>query len=167
MKKLWIVRHAKSSWSDYSLPDHDRPLNKRGKRDAPFMAKHIAENHTRPELLLSSTANRAYTTCLNFKDALGLDEDSVVKVPELYHASIATCLDIIKNIDEKYDVAAIFGHNPTFTYLIHELTAEGPDNHPTCGCALISSDVNRWKHFTEGNCEISKYLFPKQFFKNG
>ena len=163
MKKLWIVRHAKSSWSDFSLADHDRPLNARGKRDAPFMGQLIKEKYDIPEVLISSTAKRAHRTCRNFQKAFGYKKKDIIKEPSLYHASIGACLNVIHGIDEQYRSAAIFGHNPTFTYLIGELTGQGPDNLPTCGCALITSDAEYWSTFEAGHCQLSVYLYPKQF----
>ncbi len=164
MKKLWIVRHAKSSWSDFSLPDHDRPLNKRGKRDAPVMADLIASKYPNPEHLYSSTANRALTTCRAFQKALDFTDELVTTTADLYHATIADCLKVIHKIDENIDIAAIFGHNPTFTYLIDELTRQGPDNLPTTGCALVTSDASDWSMFETSNCKLEEYLYPKQFF---
>ena len=163
MKQLWIVRHAKSSWDDFSIADHDRPLNKRGKRDAPFMANVIKENYPVPEILVSSTAKRARSTGRVFRSTFGLSKKEWVKKEELYHASIQACLQAIHGIDESHNTAAIFGHNPTFTYLIHELTGKGPDNLPTCGCALITSAAEYWSTFEVENCELTHLLFPKQF----
>jgi len=163
MKKLWIIRHAKSSWSDYSLPDHDRPLNKRGKRDAPFMSNLINEKYPVPQRLYSSTANRALTTCREFQKTFGYDDTQVIQIPELYHASLSNCLNAIHQIDESLEVAAIFGHNPTFTYLIEELADEGPDNLPTCGCALITSESDNWSNFEVESCTLSELLYPKMF----
>lgn len=164
MKKLWIIRHAKSSWSDYSLTDHERPLNSRGKRDAPHMADVIRDRYDKPQLLVTSTAKRARQTCKAFRKSLDIPKEEVVRLDELYHASIGTCLKVIHSIDEDVNVAAIFGHNPTFTYLINELTGDGPDNLPTCGCALITTDADFWATFETGHCELNVYTFPKQFF---
>ena len=165
MKKLWIVRHAKSSWSHHGLADHDRPLNGRGKRDAPAMGQIILENYIVPDVLITSTAKRARATCKQFRKAFGIDKNQVVKTRELYHASVAACIETIMSIDNEFDSAAIFGHNPTFTYLIHELTGQGPDNLPTCGCALVSSDAVEWKDFEAGNCRLEQLIFPKQFIR--
>lgn len=163
MKKLWIIRHAKSSWSDMSLADHDRPLNKRGKRDAPFMAKLVAEKYTPPTRLFTSTAKRARTTCKAFRKQLNLKKSDVVKLDLLYHPTISACLHVVHSINEDVAVAAIFGHNPTFTYLINELTGEGPDNLPTTGCALITSEADYWSTFESHPCHLDQLLFPKQF----
>lgn len=166
MKKLWIIRHAKSSWADYSLSDHERPLNSRGKRDAPHMAAVIQEKYPIPEVLITSTAKRARQTCKVFRKTMDIKKKDVVKLDELYHASIHMCLQVIHSIDEDVETAAIFGHNPTFTYLIDELTGDGPDNLPTCGCALITTDAEFWATFETGQCEMRIYTFPKQYFPN-
>ena len=163
MKKLWIVRHAKSSWDDFNLADHDRPLNKRGKNDAPLMAQKIKDDYPTPKMMISSTAKRAFTTCRTFNDAFELPKSRVVKDANLYHPSIADCLGAIHKLDDAVETGAIFGHNPTFTYLIHELTNEGPDNLPTCGCALITSDAKSWDTFESGICELTTLIYPKMF----
>jgi phosphohistidine phosphatase len=163
MKKLWIVRHAKSSWSDFGLADHDRPLNERGKRDAPFMGKLIDDQYPVPTHLLTSTAKRARATCKAFRKAMGIDKEFVTRFEQLYHASMGDCLRVIHSIDDDIEIAAIFGHNPTFTYLIEELTGAGPDNLPTCGCALISSDTEHWATFETAPTKLDVLLYPKQF----
>lgn len=163
MKKLWIVRHAKSSWSDFALPDHDRPLNSRGNRDAPFMSKHVAENYPTPTHLVSSTAKRAQATCKAFRKALDLDKDAVERTSDLYHASLSDCLAVIQRISDEVEIAAIFGHNPTFTYLVEELTGDGPSNLPTCGCVLVTSQSDSWSSFGDSECHIEVFLYPKQF----
>ena len=163
MKKLWIVRHAKSSWSDFGLADHDRPLNERGKRDAPFMGKLIAEKYSVPTHLFTSTAKRARMTCKAFRKAMDIDKKFVSRHEELYHASIGDCLRVIHGINDEIEIAAIFGHNPTFTYLVEELTGQGPDNMSTCGCALITSEAEDWANFEDSPCQLEFYLYPKQF----
>ncbi len=167
MKKLWIVRHAKSSWSNAGLSDHDRPLNARGKRDAPIMSDVIATRYPIPDVMITSTAKRARRTCKTFRRAFELDKSHVIRENQLYHASTGTCLQVIHSIKEDIEIAAIFGHNPTFTYLIHELTGRGPDNLPTCGCALITSTSDYWATFESGECHIEEYLYPKQFISDG
>ena len=127
------------------------------------MGKIILENYMVPDVLITSTAKRARATCKQFRKAFGIDKSQIIRTRELYHASMAACFETIHNIHEHFDTAAIFGHNPTFTYLIHELSGQGPDNLPTCGCALISSDAMEWNQFETGNCRLEHLIFPKQF----
>ena len=163
MKQLWIIRHAKSSWSDITLADHNRPLNQRGQRDAPRMAQIIKKDYVVPEVMVTSSAKRARRTCKLMRKAWSMNKSHVIRDPMLYHASLSACMQVIHRIDEEYQIAAIFGHNPTFTYLIHELTGEGPDNLPTAGCALIESTAEFWSTFESDNCQLKHFIYPKMF----
>ena len=101
MKILTIVRHAKSSWDDPSLRDHERPLNKRGHRNAPEMGRRIAEHGLRPSLIVSSTAVRAWSTAKAVAKAVGYPYEFLEKEPNLYHASVDRILDVIRAQDER------------------------------------------------------------------
>ena len=113
MKTLYLIRHAKSSWS-FDLSDHDRPLGKRGRKDVIKMGKHLASQQPAPEVLISSTASRAFYTALHFCDQYGLDEGNIRLDKNLYHAGAGEILEIVKN-SPNCDRLAIFGHNPGFT----------------------------------------------------
>ncbi|MEA3352750.1 MAG: histidine phosphatase family protein [Campylobacterota bacterium] len=159
MKKLYLVRHAKSSWKDITLDDFDRPLNKRGKKDAPFMAKLIKEQRIIPDILISSPANRAKTTAQTFHKILNLKKN-ILFDKKLYFASLEEIEDTVTHIDDKYDTVFIFSHNPTLNEFI-EKHLEIYDNLPTCGIAGMVCETNSWKTFLKHNLELIMFDYPK------
>ena len=133
-KTLYIARHAKSSWSDMSLSDFERPLNKRGKRDAPFMANLLKEKGITPDLILSSPAKRAKKTAKHYHKALGgeLQFDQ-----NIYDASLMSLINLVKENLEKVDSLMIVGHNLEFTALNDMLSDKSIFNIPTAGVVGI------------------------------
>src|SRR5688572_28064890 len=121
MKKLYIVRHAKSSWGDFTTPDFDRPLNDRGKKDAPEMAKRLLDKGAAIDIFISSPAKRAKSTCKAFCKVYDRDKDEIMFVDELYHASVETFNKVLSAIDDKWDAAIIFSHNPGITDFVNTL----------------------------------------------
>lgn len=163
MKKLFLIRHAKSSWADGSQADVERPLNKRGERDAPEMAKLLKDINQIPEGMLISTAVRARQTADYFLDKLDISENRIAYTSHLYHASPSAILDQIHRLDEHLNSMAIVGHNPGLTLLLSELIPEdAPDNMPTCGIAILESDAEYWATFETGEIEMKAYLYPKK-----
>jgi phosphohistidine phosphatase len=143
VKTLFLVRHAKSSRDDPTLPDEKRPLNDRGLRDAPKMGERLAEKGAIPDLILSSPAVRALTTAQIIARKLGYREKDIVVDERLYAADPDDLLDVIRKIDDKVKRAMVFGHNPEFTDLAHRLS--GTITHmPTCAVAEFSFDVRSW-----------------------
>jgi len=163
MLRLGLVRHAKSSWDYPDLNDHDRPLNKRGKRDAPIMAAKAKELFGIPDLLLSSTALRAYTTAKTFREEMSLNEGQLEKNSDLYHASIEDIMNSISMIDEQVNFALIFGHNPTTTYFANSFGGEMIDNVPTCGLVMLESTANSWMEFEVKNTKRVAFIYPKLY----
>ncbi|MDH3757345.1 MAG: histidine phosphatase family protein, partial [Gammaproteobacteria bacterium] len=130
MKTLTLVRHAKSSWKDTSLADRDRPLNKRGKRDAPEMGRRIVAAGIRPSLIVSSPAVRAWTTAKVIANAIGYPREFLQRDNTLYLASVNGILDVIASQDVGFNNLMLVGHNPGFTdfanYLVPGLTNNLP-----------------------------------------
>src|ERR1700676_5214369 len=112
MKTLLIVRHAKSSWDNAAISDIDRPLNDRGRHDAPVMARRLIRTGARIDLFVSSPAKRARQTAEFFIREYGKKETAIRFVPELYHASTQTFKEVIAGLDDKADSVALFSHNP-------------------------------------------------------
>jgi len=164
MKTLYLVRHAKSYWGDQSLKDFDRPLNKRGQRDAPFIGNMLKEKKLEAELVISSPAKRAKKTAQEIAEKLGYPEKRILFNEELYEASLNDILELIKNIDEKYSVVMIFGHNPGLTLLNNNISNLYIDNIPTCGVVALSTD-SKWSDLKENSCEHMFFEFPKLYFK--
>ncbi|MEM1214133.1 MAG: histidine phosphatase family protein [Bacteroidota bacterium] len=166
MKTLTLIRHAKSSWSDPTLRDHDRPLNKRGLRDAPFMANLLVEKGWQPDQLVSSTALRARTTAQYFAEALGRQSTHVLQQSRIYHAGTALLQKVIHDLDNEWDSVALFGHNPGMTMLTN-LFYKGDflDNLPTCGIVeIVGANVTDWAAFSGETADVRALHFPKQYF---
>ena len=166
MKKITLVRHAKSSWSDLSLRDHDRPLNGRGRRDAPFMAKMMASKGWAPDALVSSTAKRAFTTASHFAQALGQEPGAIVKEERIYESDSATIIHLISNLKEEWEHVGFFGHNPTFTNVANLFYKDDYlSNLPTCGIVEIEdTQAVNWSDFAPPTAIVTTIHFPKQYF---
>jgi phosphohistidine phosphatase len=143
MKTLYLVRHAKASRDDPKLADRDRPLNERGLRDAPAMAKRMAKKKVEGALLVSSPALRALTTAQLFADALGRARESIVIDERVYAASVDELLAVIHDLDDRHDSAMLFGHNPEFSELASRLAGKAVEM-PTCAVARFGFDVHDW-----------------------
>lgn len=165
MKTVYLVRHAKSSWDDPSLHDSDRPLNKRGKRDAPFMAKLFADRGLRPDALVSSPAVRAFTTAKHFAKALGFRKEDIVQQPAIYEAMSSDILRLVQqDLREEWQTVLLFGHNPTFTIFANQFDGRHIDNIPTCGVVKLSGPIDHWRDFYPGNgIRLEEFVYPKQF----
>ncbi len=163
MKSIYLIRHAKSSWKDASLRDFDRPLNKRGLRDAPFMANVLKEKGIVPNAIVSSPANRAYTTAGYFAKALQIEEADIIKVEAIYEAYYSTVLSIIQQQSDAIDTLLVFGHNPAFTNLANLFTTNYIDNVPTCGIVEIAADIENWSDLNEETGKVVNFLYPKEY----
>lgn len=161
MKRLLIVRHAKSSWDFPHLSDYERPLNDRGRRDVPDMARRLASTDIHPQLIISSPANRAITTAMGFASQLGFTKSDIIQDEAHYHASSNTLLRLTRAFDDQYDSIMIFGHNPGLTYLINELSDFQLDNLPTCAICGIEFSVQSWREVSRGSGHKFFYDFPK------
>lgn len=162
MKKVYLIRHAKSSWDDPGLSDIERPLNKRGLRDGPFMSKLLKGKNVQPDKLVSSPANRAFTTATYFAKELNIPEQAIIIRKEIYHAYPEEVLNIIRNLSDSDDVILLFGHNPCFTSLANQFSQEYIPNVPTCGIVKIEADVKHWSDFEEKG-KMEEFYFPKQY----
>ena len=142
MKTLLILRHAKSDHSEPGQADHDRPLNERGKRDAPRIGERLREAELVPDVILSSTARRAKKTAEKVAQACKF-KGEVQLEPELYLAPPAAYLDVLSRLDEAVERAMVVGHNPGLQALLAEVTGEDPDL-PTAALAQVEFDIDAW-----------------------
>lgn len=165
MKKLYIVRHAKSSWKNPLIDDFDRDLNERGYRDAPRMAYRLKEKHLVPDLLLSSPAKRALLTCEKFAEVLNYPQEKIKTERKLYHASEDQILEVLKACNDKHNIVMYFGHNPGLTDFVNHFTGTFIDNVPTCGIVACSLTIHSWKDLKWDEAKIDFYDYPK-FEKN-
>jgi len=164
MKTLFLIRHAKSSWKDPSLDDIDRPLNKRGKRDAPFMAKLVSGKGLRPDRLISSPAKRALTTAEYFAKALELTRKQIDIRDEIYEAAPEDIHELIRALPEEENTILLFGHNPTFTAIANYFSEEYIANVPTCGVVQLQADTDSWNRFDKEEGRLIAFYYPKQYF---
>jgi len=164
MKTIYLVRHAKSFWGDQSTPDFDRPLNKRGKRDAPFMGEILNDKKVKPDLIISSPAKRAKKTAIAIANEISYPEKKIVFKEELYEATINTILKILQKLDERHNTIMIFGHNPGLTLLNNHISNHYIDNIPTCGVVTLETD-NKWIEIDKNSCQLLFFEYPKMYLK--
>ena len=160
-KLLYLVRHAKSSWSDRSLSDRDRPLNKRGRRSAPDMGRRLAAQDHLPELIISSPAKRAFSTARKIARELGYDRSEIMKDESLYFSGTGGMLDLLESLDDSYQRVMIVGHNPAMTSLMNILSGSSIDNMPTCAVAVIEYPMASWSELRSAEGQLLAYDFPK------
>lgn len=162
MKKIYLVRHAKSSWGDFTTPDFDRPLNERGKRDAPVMAKRLLKQDVKIDQFVSSPAKRAKKTCQAFCEVYDRDKKEIHFIDELYHASVETFFKTVASLDDKFHTVAIFSHNPGITDFVNALqSGTSIDNMPTCAIFAAQCDIDRWKDFPAAQKKFISFDYPK------
>ena len=161
MKTLILVRHAKSDWGDPSLDDFDRPLNDRGKRDAPDMAERLLNKKIGIDAFISSPAKRAKKTASIFASAYKVDKDDIIFRDELYGAGENIFTDVVTNADNKFDTIAVFSHNPGITDYANTLSTTSNDNIPTCGVFAVKADCDSWKDFANAKKELLFFDYPK------
>lgn len=161
MKRLFIARHAKSSWDFPYLSDFDRPLNKRGKRNIPDMADRFLEMNYPVDLIVASPAKRAWLTARGFAEKLSIPNQKLLDDERFYHASTATLKEVVSNTDDSVNNLMIFGHNPGLTSLIGNLSDFNLYNLPTCAVCGIEFPVDSWKEILTTHGEKFYYDFPK------
>ena len=164
MKKLYIVRHAKSSWKD-GEEDYDRNLKKKGKLNAPFMAGKLISRGAKIEQIISSSAKRTVKTTGLINEVLGLDESKITFKKELYLASPKTIISQIQEVDESVNELMIVAHNPGVTQVVNFLANEHFENVPTSGMACILFDTDSWSEI-KNTGKLGFFIYPKMFRQN-
>jgi len=162
MKTLLIIRHAKSSWDHSILNDMDRPLNDRGKRDAPAMAQRLIRTGVPIDAFVSSPARRARTTAEYFSREFGRSEKDILLVPELYHAPVQIFKEVIARLEDRFGSVALFSHNPGITAFVNTLTSVRLDNMPTCGIFAVTSSTTHWSEFLSADPVFWFFDYPKK-----
>jgi phosphohistidine phosphatase len=161
MKILILVRHAKSDWANTSLDDIDRPLNERGKKDAPAMAKRLLDKKIKIDAFVSSPAKRAARTAQLFAEEFGKKKGKIDFIDELYMAAPSAFSAIISKLDKKDEVVALFSHNEGITSFANTLTDVRVDNIPTCGVFAVKADCEKWSDFADAKKEFWFFDYPK------
>ena len=161
MKNILVMRHAKSSWKDHDIPDHDRPLKKRGEKDAESMGKMLKGKDLMPELILSSTAERAKQTAKIVRDACKCKKE-IVLVKGLYMAEPSAILEAIMKHAKDEKTIMVVGHNPGMEAFVQILTGQ-VETLPTASIAYITAKVKDWKKIAEQDEVTLKKLWrPKE-----
>ena len=159
MKTLYIMRHAKSSWDDFSISDFDRSLNARGEEAAPLMGKVLKNKNIKPNLLISSPANRAKTTANIIANIIGVD---ITYQESMYESSEMNIMMILNAIDESVDSCMLVGHNPALTGVINALSSFSLENLPTAGIVAITFE-GFWKDVKPMSGEFLFFEYPKKY----
>ncbi len=162
MKKLFIIRHAKSDQSFFGN-DFERPLNERGKADAPVMAKRLLEKIGNPDALVSSPAARAKRTAELFAETLHIPSKEIVFISALYHAQAEVFYEVVTGLPDEQETVAVFSHNPGITNFVNSLDSGIQlDNMPTCAIFAVSADIKSWSGFHKTKKEFLFFDYPKK-----
>jgi phosphohistidine phosphatase len=164
---LYLIRHAKSSWSDPTLPDQERPLARRGRRDAKRIAKHVLRLGIMPELVLCSPTQRTRETLELVRPALGTTA-TVRLEAELYAASAETLLERLRAVPEEVASVMLIGHNPGLHDLALLLASAGTElerleaKFPTAALATLTLPRATWRRLSQADAVLAAYVVPKQ-----
>lgn len=161
MKRVFIVRHAKSDW-DNNLSDFERPLNKRGNNDAPIMAKKINDLGFRPDIIVSSTAKRAITTAKFFATEFDYAHDCIQKEREIYDIGQRFTLKLITELPQTLNSVMIFGHNPDQSHLATLLSNTQIGNMPTCSVVGVEFNSQNWTNLLKATPKLLCFEYPKK-----
>lgn len=161
MRWIYLIRHAKSSWSRPGLADFDRPLNTRGERDAPRMGSRLAELGCSPDRIVSSPANRATATAFRIAEALEYPIAAIRTDQGIYAASVNELNQLISQFSADDSKVCLIGHNPGITDLSNYLTDEYIDNVPTCGIVHIELEIDDWQQIGQATGSRIFFITPK------
>lgn len=162
MKKLYVMRHAKSSWDDCALSDFERPLNERGLRTAPLVGELMKQNQFQIDIIISSPAERARQTAVKVKEAASFGSD-VIFDEKIYEASPQRLLNILSEIVPTISAVLLVGHNPGLEDLIRILTG-ALEPMPTAALAVIDLNIENWNELTADTGKLVKVFRPKEEF---
>ena len=161
MKRLTLIRHAKSDWSVAAQSDFERPLNRRGEKAAPLMGNRLAERGFTPDLMISSPAKRARQTVELIAAELGYPLGKIEFGEGIYDAGLKTLVNLLQNLDNRYGNVLLIGHNPGFSELGQWLSEQSPDWLPTCGLLELELAVDQWSAVSPGCATLLRFDFPK------
>jgi phosphohistidine phosphatase len=159
VKCVWLLRHAKSSWDDPGLADHDRPLAPRGRKAAKRMARWASDNDVRPELVLCSSALRATATLALVLHALGRPETEIEG--GLYHATAEDLLERLRAVPESVTEVLLVGHNPGLHELACALAPPGPEAFPTGALAELRLVIDAWPEVRRASAHLGRLVVPR------
>ncbi len=162
MKKIYLIRHAKSSWKEMGISDFERPLNKRGRADLSYMAKRLKYFDIMPDLIISSPAKRAKTTTCYIAETLEYKKSKISYLDSLYESSYQNFRYVLDSLSDMLDSVFIVAHNPTITEVGEILSGAILTNMPTCSMVCIEFDIKSFKNIKEGCGKILFFDYPKK-----
>lgn len=163
MKKLYLLRHGKSSWNYNELSDFERPLNERGRRDVPFMAKLLLNLGIKPDLIISSPALRAYFTVRTVAGIIDYPLEKIQTSELVYEAGISELMQLVSEVDDRNESILIAGHNPGFTAFCNTLSDKYLDNIPTSGFVYIELNIDKWSEIKPECGTLKLFEYPKKY----
>ena len=161
MKTLYLLRHAKSSWNFDELSDQERPLNDRGRDDAPKMGQALAKRRICPDLVVSSPAVRAMSTALLVAREMQYPHDKIAVEPGIYGADVEALLAIIRALPDTAASVLLVGHNPTITETANELSPSSLNEMPTAAVVCLRFETDKWEEVGKANAEFYFYDYPR------
>jgi len=162
LKKLLIVRHAKSDQRFFGN-DFERPLNERGKTDAPVMANRLLKQKITIDAFVASPAERAKRTVEIFTDVYNVSHEEIIFASALYHAPAEVFYEVVASLPDHLDNVALFSHNPGISHFVNSLqTAVTIDNMPTCGIFAVEADILQWRDFAKCKKTFLLFEYPKK-----
>jgi phosphohistidine phosphatase len=162
MKRLTLLRHAKSSWSQPGLDDQDRPLNQRGQRDTPIMGRRLVAHGVRPSLIITSPAKRARQTAKLLAREIGYPIEFMHTEKSLYLADPMTILGVIESQEDTFSDIVVCAHNPGITDLANQLCSQSIDNVPTCGMVIVEAGTDSWSEIVNSPRTFIAFDYPKK-----
>lgn len=163
MKTLYILRHAKSSWKFEELSDHDRPLNQRGRTDAPLMGNELASRGVSPDRIISSPAVRAITTATLVGRELDYEPDEIKIDERIYGADKHMLLEVIQSTPLEMEHVMIVGHNEALSDFANMLSPRSIGSIPTAGIVALRFNCESWYDISRDNAELLFFDFPKNY----
>lgn len=163
MKEICLFRHAKSSWKYPQLDDFERPLNKRGRRNAPFMGHILNEIGFQPDLIVSSPASRAAITARIVAMEIDYSLDQIQYLASIYESSYDSLVHILSHLDDHLNKVMLVGHNPSLTMLANQIGDTPIANLPTSGAYCVALNIGSWSQFQKKTGKLQFFEFPKKY----
>ncbi|PQJ10881.1 phosphohistidine phosphatase [Flavipsychrobacter stenotrophus] len=162
-RTLVMIRHAKSSWANPLQSDFDRPLNERGKREAPEMAEKLKEAGIMPDLIICSTAKRTRQTAKRISEVLGYDLANIRWEEKLYHCIPSVFEELLYEVSDKVKTVFIIAHNPGITEFVNQLSPDfSTDNMPPCGMVATRFKAEEWNRFPLAERKVILFEYPEK-----
>jgi phosphohistidine phosphatase len=161
MKQLTIVRHAKSAWDNFELSDHDRPIKSTGFKKTNRIIDFLKSKNFSPDVILSSSAVRAYETAVLIANGIGFDKGLIKKTKSLYHAGVDDIYNEVFGINNDVNTVMLVAHNPTLTDFVNEFVQPNIDNLPTTGTVCIEFKTENWEKIADAEYNVKFVVFPR------